>query len=144
MKKAAAAICVGAMAFTAVPAFAAEVPVIPVSSQQESGITPYWTCINDIFTDFSISNRTASIYADVTGTYGQATKAKVVVELQEKNGSSWSTIATWTDTQNDYRASVSTTKSVTKGKTYRIKVTVTVWEGSQSESHTTYSGEETA
>ena len=140
MKKAAAAICVGAMAFTAVPALAAEVPV---NYQQESGITPYWTCINDVLVDFSISNCTASIYAAVTGTVSSATKAEILVELQEKSGSSWKTVASWTGS-GTYRASVSTTKSVTKGKTYRLKVTVQVWEGNQSEKFVDYSNEKTA
>ena len=75
----------------------------------------------------------------VIGDDFDATKAKVVAELQEKDGSSWTTIATWTDTQNAYRASVNKTKSITRGKTYRVKATVTVWEGSASETQTIYS-----
>ena len=87
----------------------------------------------------SISGTTATVNAWVIGDDFDATKAKVVAELQEKDGSSWTTIATWTDTQNAYRASVNKTKSITRGKTYRVKATVTVWEGSASETQTIYS-----
>ena len=141
MKKVAATICVGAMSFTAVPtAFAAEAPV---NYQQESEITPYWTAITESVVDFYISNRTASIYAVVKGSATNATGAEIFVELQEKNGSSWSTVDNWSGS-GSYKASVSTTKAVTKGKTYRIKVTMQVWEGSKTDKLVDYSNEETA
>lgn len=142
MKKAVAAVCVGAMTFAVAPAaFAAGVPV---NYQQESGITPYMLYITEWENSLSISGRTATVTCWVEGDYNSATKAKMVAELQEKNGSSWSTIATWTDTQNGYRAKVKETKSLTSGKTYRVKATMTVWEGSQSETHTVYGVEKTA
>ena len=72
-----------------------------------------------------------------------ATKAKVVAELQMNSGGTWVTVATWTDIQNKDEASVKASKAVTKGNTYRVKATVTVWEGSQSETQTVYSGEKT-
>ena len=87
----------------------------------------------DSESSLSISNRVATADCWVLGEKGSATKAKVVAELQEKSGSSWSTIATWTDTQNAYKASVYSSKTVTVGKTYRVKATVTVWKGSLSE-----------
>ena len=92
----------------------------------------------------SVSGTTATIDCSVMGSLGEATKAKVVAELQMKNGSSWTTVETWTDTQNSYRASVYETHSVTKKETYRVKATVTVWEGSLSETQTVYSSEKTA
>lgn len=142
MKKAAAAICLGAMAFTATPAaFAAE---NPVNTQQEYEISPYMMYIDSWQTYLSIDNRVATVDCWVKGNYGDATKARVAVELQEKTSNGWKTIITWTDTQYDYEACVYKTKSVTAGKTYRVVSTVTVWEGSQSESMTTYGGERTA
>ena len=70
--------------------------------------------------------------------------SKNVAELQVKNGSSWTTVETWADTQNGYRASVYENYSVTKEKTYRVKATATAWEGSQSEIQTVFSNEKTA
>ena len=71
-----------------------------------------------------------------------ATKCKVRAELQEKSGTyAWTTVDFWTDQQNGTWAEVDETAAVTSGKTYRVKATVTVWAGSQSESKTFYSNE---
>ncbi len=138
-KKAAAAVCLGAVVLTSVPAVAMAATAEPITQQTESGIAPYMLYIVDARCTLSISGTTATVNAWVIGDDFDATKAKVVAELQEKDGSSWTTIATWTDTQNAYRASVNKTKSITRGKTYRVKATVTVWEGSASETQTIYS-----
>ena len=92
----------------------------------------------------NITNGVASVESWVLGDSVDATKAKVIAELQVKGSGGWTPVAIWTDTQNAYRASVEETKSVTKGNTYRVKATVTVWEGSKSETQYVYSGEEKA
>lgn len=137
-KKAAAAVCLGAVVLTSVPAVAMAATAEPITQQTERGIAPYMLYIVDARCTLSISGTTATVNAWVIGDDFDATKAKVVAELQEKDGNSWTTIATWTDTQNAYRASVNKTKSITRGKTYRVKATVTVWEGSASETQTIY------
>lgn len=145
MKNILAATCLCATALTLVPAASmAEAAVVPVNYQQENDVVPYMMYIVDSRATLGISGQTASVSCWVKGDSSYATKAKVVAELQEKRGSSWTTVITWTDTQNSYRASVSKTRSVTKGKTYRVKATVTAWEGAQSETQTVYSGEKTA
>lgn len=144
LRKMTAAACLGTAVLTLVPtASLAEAVAIPVINQQESAIAPYMLYIVDAQSDLYISGRTATADCWVQGQKGDATKAKVVAELQEKSGSSWSTITTWTDTQNAYKASVYETKSVTAGKTYRVKATVTIWEGTKSETQTVYSAEKT-
>jgi len=89
----------------------------------------------------TVSGSTITVDCWVKGAIGEATKAKVVAELQEKNGQKWTTIETWTATKNSYKASVYESKTVAKGNTYRVKATVTIWEGSQSESQVVYSAE---
>lgn len=138
-KKAAAAVCLGAVVLTSVPAVAMAATAEPITQQTESGIAPYMLYIVDARCTLSISGTTATVNAWVIGDDFDATKAKVIAELQEKDGNSWTSIATWTDTQNSSYASVYKTKSITKGKTYRVKATVTVWEGSASETQTIYS-----
>ena len=98
--------------------------------------------IADANSSLSVSGTTATVNCWVEGNIG-ATKAKVVAELQMKSGSTWVTVGTWTDIQNSDEASVKASKAVTKGNTYRVKATVTVWEGSQSETQYVYSGEKT-
>ena len=145
LRKMTAAACLGTAVLTLVPtASLAEAVAIPAINQQENAIVPYMLYITEIRSNLSIANRIATTNCWVQGQKGDATKAKVVAELQEKSGSSWDTIATWTDTQNAYKASVYETKSVTAGKTYRVKATVTIWEGTKSETQTVYSAEKTA
>lgn len=94
--------------------------------------------------EFRISDGKATVKGWVTGQTGVADRCKVVAYLQEKSGTTWKTVATWTDESDGLRASVSKSKSVTAGKTYRAKAVVTAWSGSDSESATIYSSEETA
>lgn len=122
----------------------AETAMKPVNAQTENAISPYMLYIRQTTSVLSISGTTATVDCSTLGVVGEATKAKIIAELQVKNGSSWTTVETWTDTQNSYRASVYETYSVTKGKTYRVKATATVWEGSQSEIQTVFSNEKTA
>lgn len=113
-------------------------------NDSENEIMPRLTYIVDAMTALDISNGTATVDCWVKGNYGEATKAKVIAELQLKSGSSWMAYGTWTDTQNDYEAYVYKTKSVKSGQTYRVKATYTVWEGSQSETIVVYTDEVTA
>ena len=106
--------------------------------------TPRLTYIAGAETDLTIINGTAIVDCWVKGNVLDATKAKVIAELQLKSGSSWMAYGTWTNTQNDYEAYVYQTKSVKAGQTYRVKATYTVWEGSQSETIVVFSDEVTA
>jgi hypothetical protein len=143
-KKAIATICMGAAVLTLTPAVSwAETAVNPLNNRQEQAIAPYMLYIQRATSSLSISGTTATVDSSVMGSLGEATKAKVVAELQIKSGNSWITVETWTNTQNGYRASVYETFSVTSDETYRVKATVTVWEGSLSETQTVYSNEKT-
>jgi len=93
----------------------------------------------------SINNEVATVDCWVAGHVNDATKAKIIVELQLESGTdNWIAYATWVDTRNDYEAYVYETKSVKTGQNYRVKVTATVWEGSQSETVTFFTDEMTA
>jgi len=143
MKKAAAAICLGAAVLTSVPAVSfAETAVEPVH-QQDSEIAPRMQYISSARCSLEIDGTTATVDCWVKGDYLTATKAKVIAELQLKNGSSWIPVAIWTDTKEDYEAYLCESKAVSKGCTYRAKATVTVWEGSQSETQTFFTEERT-
>ena len=107
-------------------------------------VTPRLTYIVDAETDLTINNGIATVDCWVNGNVLNATKAKVIAELQLKSGSNWIAYGTWVDTQNDYEAYVYETKAVKKGNTYRVKATYTVWEGSASENLIVFSDEITA
>lgn len=123
-------------------ASAASLPQSILSTQE---IMPYAMYISGHDCKLTISGRTASINAWVSGQTGVATKCSVRVELQEKAGSAaWTTVKNWSDQQAGTWAEVSTTSTVTPGNLYRLKVTVTVWAGSPSEVNTFFSDDVTA
>ncbi|MBR5318924.1 MAG: hypothetical protein IKU46_04950 [Peptococcaceae bacterium] len=141
-KKLVASICMGAAVLTSVPAVSwADTAVVSINEQNYE-VAPCMMYIADASSSLSVSGTTATVNCWVEGNIG-ATKAKVVAELQMKSGNTWVTVATWTDIQNSDEASVKASKAVTKGNAYRVKATVTVWEGSQSETQYVYSGEKT-
>lgn len=119
---------------------AAEIPAPP----DQGEITPYALYIGGKDLSFVISNGVATVKGWVTGQPGVADRCQVVVTLEEKSGTTWKTIATWSDESNGGRASVSETTAVTAGKTYRAKVVVTAWSGSKSETKTILSSEKKA
>ena len=135
-KKFVASVCLGAVALTSVPAVAMATAVEPVTNL--SIATPYMTYIVGAGCKLSISGTTATVNASVDGDSTDATKAEVIAELQVKNGNDWDTITTWRDTRDGNHASVYKTKTISKGNTYRVKATVTVWEGSLSETRVLY------
>lgn len=105
-------------------------------------VMPCLTYIADTKTTLSISGDTATVDCWVKGYYYDATKTKVVAELQVKNSSTnWIPVAIWTDTQNAFKASVYETKTINPNNIYRVKATYTVWEGSQSETITAFTDE---
>lgn len=110
----------------------------------EYPVAPMMTYIVDYSITFGITNGVADVEAEVNGSVLDATKAKVIAELQVKSGNNWIPVAIWTDTQDNYDAIVSETHDVVKGHTYRVKGTFMVWEGSASETVYDYSDEITA
>lgn len=135
-----ATICLGATVLTLTPAVSwAETAAIPVSCQQETGIVPHMQYIEDWECDLNVQGTTATVKCYVTGNPNAATKAKIIAELQVKNGSSWIPVKIWTVTEDSYSARVKETYTINQGNTYRLRATMTVWEGSQSESQIVYS-----
>lgn len=128
--------------FLPITAFA-NVAVID-ADQSNMSITPYMTYIEEWENSLTFSGDTATVDCWVSGDVLDATKAKVIAELQVKSGNSWIAHGTWTKTVNSFQASVHETKGVTIGNTYRVKATFTVWEGSQSEQIVVYTDEVTA
>lgn len=144
MKKAVAIVCMGAAVLTLTPAVSmAETAALPVNHQQETAVSPRMMYIEDAKSNLTISGTKATVTASVSGDMNNATKAKVIAELQLKSGSSWIPVEIWTVTNSGVSAKVYETYTVKSNNTYRVKATVTVWEGSQSETKTVYSSEKT-
>lgn len=116
-----------------------------VRQNGEGGIGPYATYIRDKDCKLTLIGKTATARAWVEGQDSVVTKTEVVVELQEKSGSAWKTLDTWSDAQNgSQRATASGTYTATPGRTYRAVATVTAWSGRLYETMTLTSEEKTA
>ena len=107
-------------------------------------VSPRMTYISDSSCNLSIRNGQASVSGSVSGYIGEATKCSITIELQEKSGLSWTTVGTWSNSAKSDYTSASGSKSVTAGKTYRARASVTVWAGSKSESQTVTTSKQTA
>ena len=110
----------------------------------EYPVVPMMNYIADYAIDFGISGDEATVGVEVSGDVEYATRAKVIAELQVKNGNSWIPVAIWTDDRYDYFACVDETHDVVKGHTYRVKGTFMVWEGDAYETEYDFSDEITA
>lgn len=114
-KEVLATICLGATVLTLTPAVSwAETAAIPVICQQETEIAPYMLLINRVECDLDITGTTATAKCYVTGDPNAATKAKIIAELQVKNGSSWIPVKIWTVTEDSYSARVKENYTITQ------------------------------
>lgn len=100
--------------------------------------------ISKIYTSLTIDkNNSATIYCRVSGGAG-VTKTSISAVLQKKDGNTWKKVEEWSATSNSDRVSLSKTKQVTSGKTYRIKAIYKAYKGSKCETMTKYSSEKKA
>lgn len=138
MKKVIAVLCLVCLVFSfSTVAFAAEESMSRKTVEFSEVESAKMTYIESASNKLSIKNNVASIRASVCGYSGSTTKCEVSVKLQVKTlGLFWSNVETWSDSQYGDRASVSGSTAVTAGKSYRTVATVTVWNGSSSESRT--------
>lgn len=98
---------------------------IPASATviEENVAVPYYTTIGTTSYAVSISGITASCRASITSK--TSTTLKIVMELQKKGSSGYSTVKTWSDSRTGTTLAVSGSKTINILSTYRLKVTFT-------------------
>ena len=138
VKKAVAIFCLLAMMLVPCQAVLAAETIVGYE------VSPRMMYIVEYCLSLDINGTTAEVEASVDGDVLDATRTKVIAELQVKNGNSWIPVAIWTDDQYDYTAWVEETHDVVKGHTYRVKGTFMVWEGNAYETEYDYTDEVTA
>ena len=112
--------------------------------ENASQVQPRMNFISSYCISLDINGNTAEVEAEVNGHVLDATRAKVIAELQVKNGNSWIPVAIWTDDQYNYKVRIVETHDVVEGHTYRVKGTFMVWEGNAYETEYSYTDEVTA
>lgn len=123
---------------TAVPVFAADTVL-----DEKDSLQPMYTHILLLEAGLAVNSSGKATCSGMVQPSSLDYDCYLTVELQKKSGSSWSTIATWTEQDlNGYGAELEEYKYVTQG-TYRVKSTGVVKNpvNSTSETGTKYSSE---
>lgn len=141
MKRLFALLLCFSLLLSAVPAaFAAGAK--PLALPTEPEITPLWEQISSARAVLSVNESgRATVYCSAQGTASSTTKVKIEAKLQRSWGLFWITEETFTVEKDSHIASINESYTVESGHTYRIKATVTVYNGTDSESATVKSNE---
>lgn len=97
---------------------------VSFSAHAEDDIQLCYTLTSDISAALSISGGTATCSGTISMRSGSS--ASMTMKLQQKVDNKWTTIATWTTSGKAPTVSLSKTKSVSKGYSYRVYVSGTV------------------
>lgn len=99
------------------------------SAWAEGDIQPFYNQISRITADLEISGSIAICSGRITPT-SDATVSSMTMKLQQKKDGNWVTIATWSASGSKSKAvSLSKTKNISKGYSYRVYVSGTVKNG---------------
>lgn len=106
--------------------------------------SPAYSYTNDCNVDLAISNREATCKSSLTGYYNTTTSIIITQTLQKKNSNNaWDDVCNWSTTIDNFKGSLTSTKSSLSSGTYRLKTVFTVYAGSASETITKYSKNKT-
>lgn len=84
------------------------------------------------------SSHDATVKCCLIGLRG-VTKTSITATLQKKVGNSWTNVKTWTATTNSNKTSLTKTKNVAAGSSYRVKAVFRAYKGKSCETKTTFS-----
>jgi len=98
------------------------------------------TNISSTTTGIHLTGGNGSAICSVVGYQTFVTKCSIKANLQQYKNGSWVTIATWQQSFNTCRGSLTGTKALTKGYDYRIQAIYTATSATMTETFTTYSG----
>ena len=104
--------------------FVTACPVI--AAESDPPISPRYTYISLLSASLSINDTTGISTSTASSRISGASSLKVVCKLQRYNGSSWTTVQTWTATGTS-SASIAKSWAVYSGYTYRAYVTCSVY-----------------
>lgn len=99
------------------------VNITEMEKEQLKTIQPRYEITKIISAKFSVDNNTAKLSLLVNAPSTKSVSIKMI--LQRKDGNSWTKVQTWNKTGTG-RQNLSKSMTVTNGRTYRMKYTVTV------------------
>ena len=109
----------------------------PFALPTEPGISPQWKYIANCDATINIdSSGNAAVFCYASGISGNTTKVVIEAKLQRTQGIFWFTQASFSTENNSIYAAINQNYAVESGYSYRVKVKVTVYSGTTSESAT--------
>ena len=107
---------------------------------EEEISTAKWSYTRLTKTGLTISSAgKATCLASITGYPGTTTKVEINMYLQQLKNGSWTNVSSWSKTFNTYTGTLENTKTVTKGYSYRVKVSYYAYSGTKKENIVAYS-----
>ena len=103
-----------------------------MGARAESMVQPRYNYAISVTPGLSVSSAQANCSAVVTGVT-EVTKIKVKIILQEKGLLKWNNVTTWNDEANSTRFSANYHYGPVDSGKYRVKVEVTMYVGTASE-----------
>jgi len=85
------------------------------------------TNISSASSSISISGTTAYVACSVYGYQAKTTRCSITANLQQYKNGGWVTIATWSQSYNNYRGALSASKTVSRGYSYRVYATFSAY-----------------
>lgn len=128
-------ILVALFSVSVVPGFAVELP-------GESEIMPCYDYTKSVYADLSISESgTATATSKITGYPGTTTRVYITMYLERIKDGEWETVESWSDSAASYRLTSEENVNVSKGYTYRVRVSFYSYSGTNNEYIIKYSEE---
>lgn len=111
-----------------------EVLAVPLEFNKRADIQPYWENTSNIVIDFSIEGGEANIIVSIDG-YKGVDKITAIATLEQLNSDgTYSKVEKWDNISTSARRlDWSSSRYVTKGKTYRFTITATVYKNGVGE-----------
>ena len=118
------------LAFSIICIFSLSIPCLAVATSSARMAN-----IDTARCSLEVSDQSVAANARVTGKLG-AEKCKIVLEIQEQQGTRWVTVDSCTVEESARTAKANSSIKAEQGVTYRAQATVTVWLSGASESKT--------
>ena len=112
--------------------------IIPIHAPDSSARTP--TNISGTTTGISISDGCGTAVCSITGFQKSVTRCSIEACLQQYKNGEWDTIATWQQSFDRYRGSLTGTAEIIRGYDYRTQATYTATSEAMTETFTITSG----
>ena len=111
---------------------------VPANAEDVDEVVPSrLTYINTYSSSITHGTFSTTVKASVSGK-SSVTKIKIKMELQKEKDGAYSTVKTWEETFYSRNAYKEESKATSPTATYRLKTTITVYAGSNSETIYTY------